>query len=275
VTPALAWTLKGHPGIPSEARDYFETILTLNGGRNEALLNGLKRILAALNAVGIEPVLLKGAARLAEGTYPEPNVRFLGDLDVLIPAAGVADAVAALQAIGFCTNATDPPLPPGHHHLPVLHGGEAVGVELHTDVLRRASAKVIPTDWFRAGTRPSSFRSQRIRLAQPTRSVGHLVVHDQPFHDGYQLRRVQLRHVLDVCMIRAAHESAIDWVEIDQRFCRCGIGDVLATYFAIAESLFGQPAPHLCHAPSSSAIDALRRLVEHGEPRRWGVSPGC
>ena len=154
VTPALAWCLKDRPDVPAEAREYLDTILALNGRRNEALLAALARIVAACNAIGAEPVPLKGAARLIECNYPAPSLRFLGDLDVLIPAERSGDAVAALQAIGFRANADFEAL----HHLPMLYDREAGGaVELHTDVVPGDGAKVIPTDWFQAGTCPFAY----------------------------------------------------------------------------------------------------------------------
>ena len=138
VTPALAWCLKDWPDVPAEAREYLDTILALNGRRNEALLAALARIVAACNAIGVEPVPLKGAARLIERNYPAPSLRFLGDLDVLIPAERSADAFAALQAIGFRANADFEAL----HHLPMLYDREAGGaVELHTDVVPGDGAK--------------------------------------------------------------------------------------------------------------------------------------
>jgi Uncharacterised nucleotidyltransferase len=70
VTPALGWCLKDQIAVPSDARNYLDTILALNGRRNEALLEGLARIVGALNAIDIEPVLLKGSARLIEASYP-------------------------------------------------------------------------------------------------------------------------------------------------------------------------------------------------------------
>jgi hypothetical protein len=71
VTPVLAWCLLHKlTALPPEIRDYFEGILTLNIKRSETLLTGLA--FRALNAVDIEPVLLKGAARLIDGTYPAP-----------------------------------------------------------------------------------------------------------------------------------------------------------------------------------------------------------
>jgi len=80
VTPALAWCLKDRNDIPIDIQCYLDA-----GRRNERLLQGLARVVAALNARDIEPVLLKGAARLFDRSYPTQAVRFLGDLDILIP----------------------------------------------------------------------------------------------------------------------------------------------------------------------------------------------
>ena len=132
VTPSLAGCLHGQPGIPREIRDYLDAVLTLNGQRNELLLEALSRIVAALNVIDIEPVLMKGCARLVEGEYPQPNMRFLGDLDILVPANRAADAYAALMANGFGEKPEDTIHPPDHHHLRVLHEHKTgAAVEIH------------------------------------------------------------------------------------------------------------------------------------------------
>lgn len=270
VTPALAWCLKDQTEIPSEIREYFDSVLALNARRNEALLAGLARIVAALNAIGIEPVPLKGAARLIEADYPAPMLRFLGDLDVLIPAKRSADAVAALQSIGFSANADDNDLPPSHHHLPMLNDLETgAGVELHTAVAGHACAGIISTNWFCEGTSPLPFRNQKIRLPDATRSVGHIIAHDQLHHNGYRRGWVELRQALDLAMIRARRESAIDWAELDDRFCRMGRGEVLATYLEFVKILLGQAAPRFRSAPRPGAIKDFRRAITSARARRW------
>lgn len=263
VTPALAWCLKDAADIPPEVHDYFNEILALNAGRNKALLAMLARIAAACNAVGIEPVLLKGAARLVDGTYPDTSLRFVGDLDVLIAAERSAEAVAALQARGFRPHADDEALPDGHHHLPMLYDSEAgSGVEIHTDVISGRGAEVVAADWFAAGIQPFAFRDTRVRLPDATRSVAHIVIHDQLLHDGDRRRNVELRQVLDLAMIRARHERAIDWATLDRRFCQAGLGEVLANYLVIAEELFGQETPRLSCAPAPGALEDFRRASE-------------
>jgi hypothetical protein len=262
VTPALAWCLEERPGIPAEARDFFAGVLALNRRRNEALLAALARIVAACNAVGIAPVPLKGAARLVECSYPDPSIRFLGDLDVLIPAGRAADAVAALARAGFCPSGDREPVP-SHHHLPLLHGRDpGGGVELHIDILPGEGSKVIPTDWYNAGTRACAWRNLHIGLASVTCSVGHIIAHDQLAHAGYRRGKVELRQLLDVAVLRSVHAATIDWGELDRRFHRIGLGEVLATYLEFVEVLLGQPAPRLSSPPRPGAIREFGRRLD-------------
>ena len=101
-----------------------------------------------------------------------------------------------------------------------------------------------------------------LRLPDPTRSVGHIVAHDQLDHEGYQDNKIELRQLLDLALIRARHADGIDWVELDGRFRGRKNGKVLATYLAMAEVLLGQPQPRLSRAPRRSAIEVLRHTIE-------------
>jgi hypothetical protein len=104
----------------------------------------------------------------------------------------------------------------------------------------------------------SLFRGQRVRLPEPTRNVGHIIFHSEIFHGLYTLNKVQLRHVMDLALLRARHEKAIDWNELDRRFSAADAGEVLATYLHLASELLGQAAPQLSHAPRSDAMTELR-----------------
>jgi len=266
VTPALAWCAQQAHDVPVDVRDYLDAVLRLNGMRNELLMDALARLVGALNGIAIEPVLLKGAARLIEGIYPAPGLRVLGDLDVLIPQERAEDAATALGDIGFTASG---PVPENHHHLPVFCDPVTeAGVELHTGAVHRCSETIMPRAWFLEGTREAVFRGARIRLLDATRSIGHNVVHDQLDHERYAGQRVELRQLLDLVVMRARHEDEIDWRELDRRFSAADLGQVLATYLRFAEELFGQSAPALGQAPRADAIADLRRIIEPGIGRR-------
>jgi hypothetical protein len=59
-------------------------------------------------------------------------------------------------------------------------------------------------------------------------------------------------------LLRARHEKAINWDELDRRFSAADAGEVLATYLHLASELLGQAAPQLSHAPRRDAMTELR-----------------
>jgi hypothetical protein len=93
---------------------------------------------------------LKGAA-LIKAIYPEPGVRELLDLDVLVPAGQIAAATQALRRLAFGpTRAEDAP----DHHAPALTAPDArTAVELHHHVALASEAHYFKIDgfWRRAG----------------------------------------------------------------------------------------------------------------------------
>jgi hypothetical protein len=75
VTPALALALRGNTTVPGDVGEYLEAALYLSRDRNERLLGALETAARVLVAHGIAAVLLKGAANLADGLYPDPAMR--------------------------------------------------------------------------------------------------------------------------------------------------------------------------------------------------------
>jgi Uncharacterised nucleotidyltransferase len=262
-TPSLAGCLHDEPGIPREIREYSDAVLALNGRRNVILLEALSRIVAVLNAIDIEPVLMKGCARLVEGDYPRPNMRFLRDLDILVPTNRATDAYAALVANGFYEKPGEA-YAPDHHHLHMLiENNTGAGVEIHREVSPGFCPQVLLTSWFCERSRPFRLHDNlHVRLPDQTRTAGHNVVHDQFHHYGYQNCTIELRQLLDLALIRKRHEAAIDWAELDHLFCRMGLGEVLATYLQFCEELLGQKAPRLRCRPRGGAIKRFHRIVD-------------
>ena len=271
VVPTLAWCLQRDPEVPLEVNDYFRAILAANVKRNTRLLSGLERVVQALNGIDIEPVLLKGAALLVDGSYPDHASRFLGDLDVLVPANRSAQAATALRAIGFHEKPDFAPLGPDHHHLPMLCDNQAgVGVELHTALLYPPWSMLLPSDWFYRGTNSHQLGKLHVRLPNATRSVGHIVAHAQILHGHYWRAKVELRQLLDLAIIRKKHDNAIDWMELDHRFSQIGWGKALATYLELANRLLGQSKPQLSHTARIGALAELRLRIDPSGWTPWG-----
>lgn len=65
-----------------------------------ALRAELTRVLAALGAAGVRPLILKGTA-LAYGVYPRPALRMRGDTDLLVPPAAAGTVAVLLEELGY------------------------------------------------------------------------------------------------------------------------------------------------------------------------------
>lgn len=67
--------------------------------QNERLLQEQKSVLAALKAANIPCAILKGSSVACN--YPEPSLRALGDVDLLVPPEQQRKAVSVLQSMGY------------------------------------------------------------------------------------------------------------------------------------------------------------------------------
>jgi hypothetical protein len=68
--------------------------------RNQLAWRGKDRILRTLGDMGIDTLLLKGAA-LSRTVYPEPATRGMHDLDILVPVSGAKPAMDLLRSEGW------------------------------------------------------------------------------------------------------------------------------------------------------------------------------
>jgi hypothetical protein len=138
LSPILFRHLDARGHAPAATLSALEQAYLANAARNLFVSESLRRVLEALAGAAVPAVLLKGAA-LIETVYPDPAVREMLDLDILVPAGELDAANAALAAIGY-RGATSPHDDPheqasmrvAHHHDPALVTDDQVtAVELH------------------------------------------------------------------------------------------------------------------------------------------------
>jgi len=133
MAPLLYIHLKGAGAtLPPVIKRELQGLYLRHRHANQVRTRVLCDILTAYQATGIPALVLKGAA-LAHLVYPEPGLRSMSDMDILVPASEVWRAQQALAGLGF-----DVPLPTGpassHRHLAAatLHTeGLAISVEIH------------------------------------------------------------------------------------------------------------------------------------------------
>lgn len=85
---------------PDEIREALAESARREKAREASRVGEIRRVLAALDADRVVPVLL-GDAALAYSVYPEPQLRTRENTDLLVRRAAVADIVRILGEIGY------------------------------------------------------------------------------------------------------------------------------------------------------------------------------
>ena len=262
VTPALAHALRGNDTVPPEAAEYLEAALYLNRQRNDQIVSGLEIAVRALSEVGVAPILLKGGANLVDGLYPDPAMRIVGDLDLLVAPDSASAASEALSRAGFDDFGEEEqrPVPYArHHHLPMQsHRESGVGIEVHRAVLPAPFDRMLDAAQLRRRALPLAFGGRAVALPSPTDRVLHNIVHDQLVDGAYHRRSANLRQLLDLSLLCHRHRGAIDWGEMEAAFA--GRKARVLTYALDLTGLLETSPPT---ESSSASIERLRKGIEH------------
>ena len=170
-----------HP-VPTWLEDRLTSARAMVNEYDRAVRWEIDRLHRAFLGTGIRWVLLKGAAYLAAG-LASGRGRNVADIDVLVPAASLADAEAALREHGWVFRILDPYDERYYrewmHELPpMVHRERGAIVDLHHAILPYPSPASI--------LRPASRAGGRSRAGIRTLSPSHMILHAAAhlFHDG-------------------------------------------------------------------------------------------
>ncbi len=217
VLPALAAALKDlalTETLEEELRAFLEAVHAANLERNCELRAELVAAVGVLNRAGIEPVLLKGAIRLADGLYPDDGWRMLRDLDLLVPEAVLADANRAFEDAGYAACGSEGAL---------RRRGGACQIDLHPQLFSTPrQVRLLPAADILNRARLVAFCDGRVRLPSVEHQLVHLIGHGQIRHFGHAFGRVALRNRLEAAALVHWGGESIDWQAVLARFGAAG-----------------------------------------------------
>jgi hypothetical protein len=111
--------------------------------------------------------LLKGIS-ISEQCYPEPHLRLMRDVDLLVAKESLSTVTSVLHQLGYRQLSNGGVRYDKHHHLePFFHQEKQVWVEVHHALFsterRAGSATVFSRENLAAQSRPSRFRGMEVR----------------------------------------------------------------------------------------------------------------
>jgi Uncharacterised nucleotidyltransferase len=235
--------------------------------RNDRMAAQLDEAVVAINAGGVMPVLLKGAATLATAPQERRGHRLMADLDVLVAPDQVEAALRALVGIGY-----------------ELHFESGAGEEKWFAELKRPQdAGMI--DLHRSAPGPAYFYRpagnilEHCRLVSVGQGLAHiptatyqalvLIIHDQFQDFDYWLGRIDVRHLLELRDL-ARSPGGIDWDQLVS-FAPSNLArNAIASQLVALAELLGVEIPIHMYSRFIPRLQFRRRLLQARFPvTRW------
>ncbi len=131
------------------------------------------RVVTALRAAGVDPILLKGPA-VAAWLYRDGRLRPYGDTDLLVAAAEQPEAARVLSALGYVENPTLRTFPTPATAW--LHATSSLELDLHTRLWSWGDSDQV---WrvLQAHTQPLRVAGVEVRVLDDAAKAVHVVTH--------------------------------------------------------------------------------------------------
>jgi hypothetical protein len=267
--PYLAYRLEPYIECVAVPR-VWETLFRarrLTAVHNLRLRHELGKAIEALRQSGIPALALKGVV-LAYTTYPDPSLRPMSDLDLLVPTGKRERALHVLQQVGFhypdSVLATHRDhswrLAPEQEFAPLLRlRASKVLLEVHSELECSEPVLPMPAREFWCRSVAVDLHGLRVRTLCPEDFLFHLCLHQSRGHrfERGLLPLVDLRVLLD-------SRSDWNWAGIAARSVRCRCAAWMYLTLRAARDLASAPIPDSFfeNLPQPSELLRLRCLVE-------------
>lgn len=217
-----------------------------HAGHGRFLASQLAEVMRALHAAGVRAMPFKGPAfamYLGEG----PAMREMGDLDLLVEAAGLPGLLAALAAIGFEAPRRSRWLPRSSSELEIHRPGDGLVVEAHWRLAPPWLAAPVSVAELFGGARERDFLGVPVSWPAPE---GLLLAH---IADGMKSCGCRLRWIADVAAILRAHPG-IDGERVGAMASRNGALEMVGIALAALESVRAEAGSGELLPPALAAL---------------------
>lgn len=271
IGPLLYWRLSKSgkfASIPEDARNSLRAMYSGTWMHNQQIFKELEVLARLFNQANIPAVVLKGAC-FALTIYPDIGLRPMGDLDILVPKANLAEAVQIAKTFGYYVDAkpeTSPDLKDllRHHVCLQKTGKHSIALEIHHNLAANKSFTfAVPVDWFWSQTEPliaasSQTRFESLRMLTPAAQILYAAAHAMLQHGG---KEAPLRWFYDLDRLIRFYAGRMDWDLILSQAGRFEWGSALDAALSQTYTYFNTPIPDHVRASLSKSSDRHKALV--------------
>lgn len=226
------------PVIPQKIWQELTRAYHRVGFKNSIFYAELGGVLRALKEVGVEAILLKGAA-LAEEVWKNVALREMADIDLLVRKEDLRKADATLSNLGYIHHEEHKDNEwylENHHHLaPFYKPGVGIYVEIHHSLS-------FPNRFFRFNTEGVWERAQTIKLGDaqalvlsPEDLISHLCLH----LSGFDYFVGKIKNLADICEVIDYCAPRIEWDLILANANKGGYARLIFYPLRFAHDIFG------------------------------------
>lgn len=269
------WSALCRHGLRDELDDgiteYLASFHALNSERNQRLRDQLQECIGALNRVSVKPMPLKGAAYLLGNLYPDPNERFLSDIDLMVPESDLEAASSALHELGFRPAEGEFDFSQHHHIPPLLRTLDDVAIELHSAPVARFAGASLSAEEVWANSSPVSSNGCRWVSASATDTVLLSFLHSEVVDRNLSRCIVDLRGFLDLRHLVARHGAEIDWQYNYARSAFCAADSTFCRYVHFYTRLTGDRVTNIpaCRWRDRIWFGVCRSYIRWPSIQRW------
>ena len=249
-----------HLSLPAQLQAYMEAMYEQQRTRNSRLKEQAKSIVFALNAVDIEPLLMKGGDTLFYDLYPSTGARFMSDLDVLLPDGSMNLAWDTLLDQGYCVPDKYKDIKQGldpHHAKPIYRAGDDCAVELHYKPLNHKSGRFLSTsEAFESAQLVSDMSADEMHACSlsPHHKLMHCFVHSEISHGSFRRDQLDIRQMDYFVRLAHYYKNVIDWQLIRSELDKSGFEEDFAIYYHKASELFSLPKISIASKSSAKKL---------------------
>jgi hypothetical protein len=263
VAPLVYWAfLKAGklPSLPQGVQKFLRVSYASTWMQNQNMFKELEILSSLFHQADIPIVVLKGVC-FALTIYPDVGLRPMGDMDLLVPASKLADAVEISKSLGFMD--VYPEASPGlrdllNHEICLQKtGAQPITLELHHSLVAdKTYSYSVPVDWFWEQTEPLD--AKNLLMLTPAAQMLYAACHIMLQHGG---KNAPLRWFYDLDSLIRHYGERMDWELLLVQAKTFEWSSALDAALSQTVAYFDTPIPDYVRVSLSQLTDRHQRLV--------------